>query len=51
MFVYFLGPMVTPRERRLNPPRNLYPLAGRKVLADVVLGLAILLTPLYKTLT
>ena len=51
MFVYFLGPMVTPRERRLNPPRNLYPLAGREILTDVVLGLACLLTPPNKTFT
>jgi len=51
MFVYFLGPMVTPRERRLNPPRNLYPFTGCKVLADVVLGLACLLTPPNKTFT
>ena len=40
-----------PGQRRLNPPRNLYPLAGRKVLTDVVLGLACLLTPLYKAFT
>jgi len=38
-------------QRLLNPPRNLYPFTGCKVLADVVLGLACLLTPPNKTFT